>query len=152
MLEIELIICIEMGLALNNLQRLICHKTHTTNWPNYWKLFPNVFFFFCTIIVLINFTQEVKLCHGFPFFPAEEIVLFWIKTFLILKNFWRKILIPNTFMQLTTDLIILRIIIYLMAKKKRKFVTYVNLHQVDFTWSFRKLLLNILDARLCFKQ
>ena len=25
--EIELIICIKMNLALNNLQRLICHKT-----------------------------------------------------------------------------------------------------------------------------
>ena len=27
--EIELIICINMDLALNNLQRLICHKTQT---------------------------------------------------------------------------------------------------------------------------
>ena len=31
MFEIELIICIKMRLALNNLQRLICHKTQTTN-------------------------------------------------------------------------------------------------------------------------
>ena len=29
--EIELIICIKMDLALNNLQRLICHKTLPTN-------------------------------------------------------------------------------------------------------------------------
>ena len=29
--EIELFICITMDLALNNLQRLICHKTQTTN-------------------------------------------------------------------------------------------------------------------------
>ena len=29
--EIELIICIKMDLALNNPQRLICHKTQTTN-------------------------------------------------------------------------------------------------------------------------
>ena len=29
--EIELIIFIKMDLALNNLQRLICHKTQTTN-------------------------------------------------------------------------------------------------------------------------
>ena len=28
--EIELIICIKMDLALNNLQRLICHKTQKT--------------------------------------------------------------------------------------------------------------------------
>ena len=30
MFEIELIICVKMGLVLNNLQRLICHKTQTT--------------------------------------------------------------------------------------------------------------------------
>ena len=29
MYEIELFIYIKMGLALNNLQRLICHKTQT---------------------------------------------------------------------------------------------------------------------------
>ena len=28
--EIELIICIKIHFALNNLQRLICHKTQTT--------------------------------------------------------------------------------------------------------------------------
>ena len=33
MFEIEQIICIKMDLALNNLQRLICHKTQTTNQP-----------------------------------------------------------------------------------------------------------------------
>ena len=33
MFEIELIICIKMDLAFNNLQRLICHKTQTTNQP-----------------------------------------------------------------------------------------------------------------------
>ena len=31
--EIELIICIKTDLALNNQQRLICHKTQTTNQP-----------------------------------------------------------------------------------------------------------------------
>ena len=31
MFEIDLIICIKMDLALNNLQWLICHKTETTN-------------------------------------------------------------------------------------------------------------------------
>ena len=34
MFEIELIICIKMDLALNNLKRLICYKTQTTNQPN----------------------------------------------------------------------------------------------------------------------
>ena len=29
--EIYATICIKMDLALNNLQRLICHKTQTTN-------------------------------------------------------------------------------------------------------------------------
>ena len=33
MFEIELVICIKMDLALNNLQRLICHKTQTTKAP-----------------------------------------------------------------------------------------------------------------------
>ena len=32
--EIELLICIKMDLALNNLQRLICHKNQPTNQPN----------------------------------------------------------------------------------------------------------------------
>ena len=36
MFEIELIICIKMDLALNNLQRLICHQTKTTNQPVTW--------------------------------------------------------------------------------------------------------------------
>ena len=31
--EIELIIYIKMDLALNNLQRLTCHKTQPTNQP-----------------------------------------------------------------------------------------------------------------------
>ena len=31
--EIELIICIKIDLALNNLQRLICHKIQPTNQP-----------------------------------------------------------------------------------------------------------------------
>ena len=34
MFEIELIICIKMDLALNNLQKLICHKTQLTNLKN----------------------------------------------------------------------------------------------------------------------
>ena len=33
MFKIELIICIKMDLVLNNLQRLICHKTQTTTQP-----------------------------------------------------------------------------------------------------------------------
>ncbi len=34
MFEIELIICIKIDLALNNLQRLICHKNQPTNQPS----------------------------------------------------------------------------------------------------------------------
>ena len=33
MIKIELIICIKMDLALNNLQRLIGHKIQPTNQP-----------------------------------------------------------------------------------------------------------------------
>ena len=33
-LKIELTICIKMDSALNNLQRLICHKTQPTNQHN----------------------------------------------------------------------------------------------------------------------
>ena len=36
MFEIELIICIIMDLALNNLQKLICHKTQTNNQSVQW--------------------------------------------------------------------------------------------------------------------
>ena len=32
--EIDLNICIELDLALNNLQRFTCHKIQTTNRPN----------------------------------------------------------------------------------------------------------------------
>ena len=39
MFEIELIIYIKMDLALNNLQRLICHKTQQTK-PNQTKPKP----------------------------------------------------------------------------------------------------------------
>ena len=35
--EIELIICIKMDLALNNLWKLICHKTQTNNQTNLTK-------------------------------------------------------------------------------------------------------------------
>ena len=35
MFEIELFICIKMDLALNNLQRLICHKTQTNKHVHY---------------------------------------------------------------------------------------------------------------------
>ena len=44
MFEIELIIYIKMDLALNNLQKLICHKTHPTNQLT--NLFFSVFFGF----------------------------------------------------------------------------------------------------------
>ena len=33
--EIEQIFCIKIDLALNNLQRLICHKIQPTNQPTY---------------------------------------------------------------------------------------------------------------------
>ena len=33
MFEIELIICLKIDLALNNIQRFICHKAQTTNEP-----------------------------------------------------------------------------------------------------------------------
>ena len=33
MFEIEQFICIKMDLVLNNLQRLLCNKTQTTNQP-----------------------------------------------------------------------------------------------------------------------
>ena len=37
--EIELIICMNMALALNNLQRLIYHKTQTMNNERYDVIF-----------------------------------------------------------------------------------------------------------------
>ena len=43
MFEIELIIYIKMDLALNNLQRLICHKTQPTNFV----LWAGEFLFLC---------------------------------------------------------------------------------------------------------
>ena len=46
-----------MDLALNNLQKLICHKTQTTNQPT--KFFCFIFY----VYLFINFsTQNVKQC------------------------------------------------------------------------------------------
>ena len=46
--EIELIICMKMDVGLNNLQRLICHKTETTVKPlnccSMWKYFELLFY------------------------------------------------------------------------------------------------------------
>ena len=52
--EIELIICIKMDLALNNLQRLICHKTQI---PKQQVL--NQFFAFLSFYSLICWNNEV---------------------------------------------------------------------------------------------
>ena len=40
MFEIELIICIKIDLALNNLQKLICHKTQSINQPTFFLSIP----------------------------------------------------------------------------------------------------------------
>ena len=49
--EIELVICIKMDLVLNNQQRLICHKTQTTNRTikSLWL------FLFRTILIILSF-------------------------------------------------------------------------------------------------
>ena len=59
MFEIELIICIKVDLALNNLLRLICHKTHQTK-PNQTKQFS-------VILMSSNpFWDEVLIpCRGY---------------------------------------------------------------------------------------
>ena len=44
MFEIEQIIYNKMDLALNNLQRLLCHKTQPTNQPTNQHLTPIVYF------------------------------------------------------------------------------------------------------------
>ena len=56
--EIELIICIKMNLALNNQQRLICHKT-PTNQP-----FPGLLHFILdTYFIILNVKQgDIKYC------------------------------------------------------------------------------------------
>ena len=58
MFEIELIICIKMDLALNNLQRLICHKIQPIKPPfnNVQKSsgsFKNMFTNLCIYLVYI---------------------------------------------------------------------------------------------------
>ena len=70
--EIELIICIKMDLTLNNLQRLIYHKTQPTNQPLllfyyrerlwYWyiKYIQLLFFLFITQNVWMSKVHRVK--------------------------------------------------------------------------------------------
>ena len=59
--EMELFICIKMDLALNNLQRLIHHKTETNNQPTFLnvqkEIFRNVTFSFA-IQKRVNFTHS----------------------------------------------------------------------------------------------
>ena len=49
--EIELFICIKMDLALNNLQRLICHKTQTNKQTINACILEN--HVYCTVIFYI---------------------------------------------------------------------------------------------------
>ena len=69
-----------MHLALNNLQRLICHKTQTTNQPNYlsfhFQFYPvvswnvkvhssacSLFFFFLLIITRFSGRLSLRVVH-----------------------------------------------------------------------------------------
>ena len=52
-----------MDLALNNLQRLICHKTQTTNQPTslpsfLWSSSPINSFFFYRLFIYLSFFNE----------------------------------------------------------------------------------------------
>ena len=46
--EIELTICMKMDLALNNLQRLICHKTQTNQPTNQAALINDIYIYIHT--------------------------------------------------------------------------------------------------------
>ena len=48
----ELVICIKMDLALNNLQRLICHKTQPTNENTKWFQVLLILNIFLSIVYL----------------------------------------------------------------------------------------------------
>ena len=77
--EKELFICIKMYLALNNLKRLICHKTQTTNqlsthWVECWDHHS------VQIVVYINWTM--RHCH----FSNWRIMNFEVVGFLSLKK------------------------------------------------------------------
>ena len=52
MFEIQLIICLKMDLALNNLQRLICHKTQTTNQLTRLVVWLQLFLSVCKLFEL----------------------------------------------------------------------------------------------------
>ena len=70
-----------MDLALNNLQRLICHKTQTTNQATFFS-----FFFF--LVLLSNFISDWLLSRGLPFslsFSGQEILL---KLHIVLFSFF----------------------------------------------------------------
>ena len=72
-------ICIKMDLALNNPQRLIGHKTQTTNQPINQ---PEIIWF------------QVFLCNSNNF---QAII--WCKLLMMLiliKQFWLQVTIPNT--------------------------------------------------------
>ena len=65
-LKIELTICIKMDLALNNLQRLICHK-NSTNQPTNQPLNQHTeFLFYCHFQVTCS--VETTIISGFKGF------------------------------------------------------------------------------------
>ena len=79
MFEIELIICIKMDLASNNLQRLICHKTQTTNKPK--TLIYTLSLFLPQVKIIIN-----SFISFFSFFRKMAVISKNWKTFFTLRN------------------------------------------------------------------
>ena len=69
---IELILCIKTDLALNKLQRLICHKTQTTNQQDTckgWKIVP-----------LCSWKNSVNALIGDVGMLLSPCVLKWLKS------------------------------------------------------------------------
>ena len=109
--EIELLICIKMDLALNNLQRLTCHETQTTNQPydpnfdliNVFNLKKeqNSLQWCCIENTIVHKTNTINLQAGFysvSAVPTKLIVMVygilkdvnnkkWIKTTHDVQNF-----------------------------------------------------------------
>ena len=89
MFEIELFICIKMDLVLNNLQRLICHKTLTTNERK---------------ILLCWWDQDLRLLSQFQyclvFIGAGVIIWFNIPLIMTFRNFVKILILkPKTFLK-----------------------------------------------------
>ena len=88
-------ICINMYLALNNLQKLICHKTQPANKPSFSNISDFLFYLaylFVPMFVFSHFSEWASyiFLHWLSFLYSENIIVLFLSDSLILLHIWQK--------------------------------------------------------------